>query len=108
MSYGPLRRWRASARSPIVGGPDGPPRRTFRFADIARGWLVQDSDETPLGTVVDSDGTLLTVSRGFLSSKLYLPPSAIAEVHEGVVRLNVTSGWVEAQGWDRAGSRKQR
>ena len=80
----------------------------FRFADIERGWLVQDSDETLLGTVVSSGETLLTVSRGRLSSKLYLPPSAIAEVHEGVVRLNVTSGWVEAQGWDRAGSRKQR
>jgi hypothetical protein len=108
MSYGPLRRRSASARSPIVGGRDGPPRRTFRFADIARGWLVQDSDETRLGTVVSSGETLLTVSRGLLSSKLYLPPSAVAEVHEGVVRLNVTSQWVEAQGWDRAGSRKQR
>jgi hypothetical protein len=58
--------------------------------------------------LVNSGETLLTVSRGLLSSKLYLQPSAIAEVHEGVVRLNVTSGWVEAQGWDRAGSRKQR
>ncbi len=95
-------------RSSIVGGWDGPPRRTFRFADIERGWRVQDSDEAPLGTVVSSGGTLLTVSRGLLSSKLYLPPSAVAEVHEGVVRLNVTSRWVEAQGWDRAGSRKER
>jgi hypothetical protein len=108
MSYGLLQRWRASARSAIVGGRDGPPRRTFRFADIKRGWRVEDSDETSLGTVVSSDEILLTVSRGFLSSKLYLPPSAVAEVHEGIVRLNVTSGWVEAQGWDRAGSRKQR
>ncbi len=56
---------------------------------------------------MSSGETLLTVSRGLLSSKLYLPPSAVAEVHEGVVRLNVTSRWVEAQGWDRAGSRKQ-
>jgi hypothetical protein len=48
------------------------------------------------------------VSRGLLSSKLYLPPSAVAEVHEGIVRLNVTSRWVEAQEWDRAGSRRQR
>jgi len=99
MSFGPLRRWRAAARSPIVGGRDGLPRRTFRFADIERGWLVEDSDETSLGTVVSSGEILLTVSRGFLSSTLYLP-------HEGIVRLNVTSQWVEAQGWDRAGSRK--
>ena len=106
MSYGPLRIRSASARSLIVGGRDGPPRRTFRFADIERGWRVEDCDETSLGTVVSSGEILLTVSRGLLSSKLYLPPSAIAEVHEGVVRLNVTSVWVEAQGWDRAGSRK--
>jgi hypothetical protein len=106
MSSGLLRRWRARARSPIVGEPGGPPRRTFRFADIERGWLVQDSDETSLGTVVSSGETLLTVSRGLLSSKLYLPPSTVAEVHEGIVRLNVTSRWVEAQGWDRPGRRK--
>ena len=108
MSYGLLQRWRASARSLIVGGRDGSPRRTFRFADIERGWRVEDCDETSLGTVVSSGEILLTVSRGLLSSKLYLPPSAVAEVHEGVVRLNVTSQWAQAQGWDRAGSGKQR
>jgi len=108
MSHGPLRRWSAWARPPVVDGRDGLPRRTFRFADIARGWRVEDSDEASLGTVVSSSEILLTVSRGLLSSRLYLPPSAVAEVHEGVVRLNVTSQWVEAQGWDRAGSRKQR
>jgi hypothetical protein len=108
MSYGPLRKWNASARPPVVDERDAPPRRTFRFADIARGWRVEDSEETSVGTVVCSGEILLTVSRGFLASRLYLPPSAVAEVHEGVVRLNVTSRWVEAQGWDRAGSRKQR
>ena len=91
MSYGPLRRSSTSARSSIVGGRDGHPRRTFRFADIKRGWRVEDSEETSLGTVVSSGEILLTVSRGLLSSKLYLPPSAVAEVHEGVVKLNVTS-----------------
>lgn len=100
-----LRIVRTGKRSPIIGGP---PRRTFRFADIERGWLVEDCDEVPLGSVISSGATLLTVSRGLLSSKRYLPPSAIAEVREGVVRLNVTSQWVEAQGWDRAGSRKKR
>ena len=108
MSYGPLRRSSASARAPIVGGREGSQRRTFRFADIKPGWLVEDCDETVLGTVVSSGEILLTVSRGLLSSKLYLPPSAVAEVHDGVVKLNVTSEWVKAQGWDRAGSRKER
>src|SRR5664279_2455199 len=79
MSYRPLRRWTTAARSPIVGGPGGPPRRTFRLADIERGWLVVDSEETSLGSVLSSSETLLTVSRGLLSSKLYLPFSAVAE-----------------------------
>ncbi len=73
MRYRLLRRLRGSLRPPSVGGPDEPPRRTFRFADIARGWLVQDSDRKRLGTVVDSGEILLTVSRGPLSSTLYLP-----------------------------------
>jgi hypothetical protein len=64
---------------------------------------VEDSDGAPLGTVVHSGDTLLTVSRGFLASMLYLPPSVVSEVHEGLVRLNVNSQWVEAQGWDRPG-----
>ncbi len=89
-------------------GTTGPRHARFRFADIGRGWLVRDSDEAPVGTVAHSGEALLTVSRGLLSSKLYLPPSAVAEVHEGGVRLNVKTRWVEAQGWDRAGSRKQR
>jgi hypothetical protein len=108
MSYGLLQRWRPSTRSAVVTGRNLPSRRTFRFTDIKPGWLVRDSDEALLGTVANSGETLLTVSRGLLSSKLYLPPSVVAEVHEGLVRLNVTRRWVETQGWDRAGSRPQR
>jgi hypothetical protein len=108
MSYGFLQRWKAATRSAIVAERDGPPRRTFRFADIERGWRVEDSDEAPLGKVVSSGEALLIVSRGLLSSRLYLPPSAVAEVHEGIVRLNVTSRWVEAHGWDRAGGATRR
>lgn len=108
MSYGLLQRWRPSTRSPIVGGRAGPRRRTFRSADIERGWLVRDCDEVSLGTVLTSTDDLLTVSRGLLSPRLYVPPSAVAEVHEGVVRLNVTSRWIEARGWDRERSRRQR
>jgi hypothetical protein len=108
MSYGLLQRWRASTRSSVVGEPHGHPRRTFRYADVGRGWLVADSTGRPLGTVVSFGETLLTVSRGLLASRLYLPPSAVAEIQEGVIRLNVTSQWIEAQGWDRAGSGTRR
>jgi hypothetical protein len=97
-----------SARSSIVGGWSRPPRRTFRFTDIERGWLVCDCDDVRLGTVVNSGEMILTVSRGFLSPRLYLPPSAVAEVHEGRVRLNVSAKWAEVHGWDRAARRKRR
>jgi len=106
MSHGHLRAWRTS-RSSIVSGWDGPPRHTFRFIDIERGWLVRDSDHTTIGSVVSSGEDFLTVSRGLLSSKLYVPLTAVGEVHEGVVTLNVSAEWVQAHGWDRAGRREQ-
>ena len=107
MSHGHLRAW-STSRSSIVSSWDGPPRRTFRFIDIERGWIVRDSDHTAIGSVVSSGEDFLTVSRGLLSPKLYVPPTAVGEVHEGVVTLNVSAEWVLAHGWDRAGRRKQR
>jgi len=108
MSYGQLQRWRAVARSSVVSERDKPPRRTFEFADIEPGWLVEDCDHARLGIVLSSGDSLLRVSRGRLSRPLLVPPSAIAEVHEGAVRLNVARRWIDAQRWDGAGSRNQR
>ena len=106
MSYGLLQRWRPSTRSSVVRERAGSPRRTFTLDDIERGWRVEDSQAVRIGAVASADDSALTVSRGFLAGKLRVPPTAIATVREGVVRLNVTLAWVEAHGWDRPGGRQ--
>lgn len=98
MSYGLLQRWRPSTRSSVVHERSDPPRRTFRLDEIEPGWGVEDSQATRIGTVASAGQSDMTVSRGFLLRKLHVPPTAIAEVHDGVVRLNVTRAWVEGQG----------
>jgi hypothetical protein len=106
MSYGLLQRWRPSTRSAVVRERSGSPRRTFTLDDIERGWRVEDSQATRIGTVVSADGSAVTVSRGFLVRKLRVPLTAIVAVREGAVGLNVTVAWVEAHGWDRPGGRR--
>ena len=108
MSYGFLQRWRPSTLSPIVAVSHGPPRRTFGYGDIKRGWLVEDSDGVRSGRVARSSEAVLVVARGLLWARLHVWTSAVAEIHEGVVRLNVTLGWVEAHGWDRPPDRRER
>ena len=51
----------------------------------------------PIGRVADLDATHLMVARGLLVRRLYVPLRAIAVVREGVVVLNVTRAWAEAQ-----------
>lgn len=106
MSSGSHRRWGAAARSSVVGEPSEPARRTFRFADIERGWLVSDSEDVRLGTIADPGETMLVVARGLFLSNLYLPPSAVGVVHEGLVKLNVSGPEIVAQGWDRPRGRR--
>lgn len=108
MSYGQLQRWRPSTRSSVVGERSEPRRRVFRLEDIERGWRVEDSQATRIGTVRNAGCGILTISRGFLMGTLDVPLTAIAVVREGVVRLNVTRAWVEAQGWDPRGTRRLR
>ena len=100
MSYGLLHRWTTSARSSVVDQRHGPARRTFQVSDIEKGWLVLDNGGQRLGTVAGSDDDVVSVSRGFLSPRLLIPRTAIKEVHEGVLRLNVSAAWIETRGWD--------
>ena len=108
MSYGLLHRWTTSARSSVVDQRRGPARRTFQVTDIERGWLVLDNGGQRLGTVTGCDDDVVGVSRGFLSPRLLVPRTAIHEVHEGIIRLNVSTAWIETRGWDRPGRRTGR
>ncbi len=77
------------------------PRRSFRLEDIGRGWRVVDNRDDEVGTVEDVREGYVSVHRGFLSPRLYVPVSAIGEVREGVVALNVPATWIRDMGWTR-------
>jgi hypothetical protein len=60
-----------------------------------------------LGSVVSSaENPVGPVSR-LIVGQSSPPPSAIAEIREGEVRLIAMSQWVGAQGWDRIRSRTE-
>jgi len=101
MSYGLIQRWRPSTRSAVVVERRGPPRRTFTLDDIEPGWRVEDSQARAIGRVAQVDGSGLTISRGLLWRRLYVPLRTVALVHEGVVQLSVTLALAEAR--DRPG-----
>jgi hypothetical protein len=75
------------------------PRRSFRLEDIEPGWEVLDNADERIGTVESVDDGFLAVHRGFLTPTLYVPTSAIGEVTEGFVALNVPNRWIGSLGW---------
>ncbi len=90
MSYGLLHRWTESARSSIVR-PRRPFRRVFGRAEIEPGWLVVDANGQGVGKVKGQDGDFIAVSRGLGRSQLYVPLTAVAEVKDGAIRLNLVA-----------------
>ncbi|HXX59880.1 MAG TPA: hypothetical protein VEI48_01165 [Candidatus Sulfotelmatobacter sp.] len=96
VSYGLLQRWRPSTRTSVVRDRGGS-RRTLTLDDIERGWRVEDSQARPIGRVAQVDWSGLTISRGFLGRRLFVPLRTVAMVHEGVVQLSVTVAWAEAR-----------
>ena len=98
MSYGFLGRWRRSTRTAVVREEARPARRIFRLADIERGWVVCDVEGRRIGTIVRSGNESLTISRGFLAGSLTVSSTAVAQVHEGGLTLNVSLAWIRARG----------
>ena len=97
MSYGLLERWRRSTRTAVVREETRPSRRVFRLADIERGWTVRDAEGRRIGTVVRSEDASLTIARGLLAGSLTVPSTAVAQVHEGGLTLNVSMAWIQAR-----------
>ena len=97
MAYGLLQRWRPSTRTAVVRAP-ADPRRGFGLGDIARGWIVRDSDGRRIGTIARAGEERLTIARGFFARPLDIPVSFVAEVGALDLRLNRTLAWLEALG----------
>lgn len=71
----------------------------MRIADLQPGWHVVTNDGHRLGTIRDVGQHFVEVSGGFFSSALYVPASAIGNVENETVYLNLAQGQIDATGW---------
>ena len=71
----------------------------MRIADLKPGWDVLTNDGHRLGKVKDVGQHFVEVSGGMFAPTLYVPSSAIGNVGDETVHLNVAQGEVDAEGW---------
>ncbi len=73
----------------------------MRMTDLKPGWAVVGNDGRRLGTVKDVGQNYVLTSRGGRSGDLYVPASAIANVRDETLHINLTKGDAEAMGWEQ-------
>ena len=71
----------------------------MRIADLKPGWEVVTNDGHRLGKIREVGQHFVEVSGGYFSAGLYIPASAIGNVENETVHLNVANGEVDAMGW---------
>ena len=56
---------------------------------IQPGWRVVDANGDDIGTVVEAEGSEITVKKsGFLGGQVHIPVTAVAEVETGRVEID--------------------
>ena len=73
----------------------------MRMTDLRSGWVVVGNDGRRLGTVKDVRQNYVVTSRIGLPGEMYVPVSAIANVDNEVVQLNVAQRDAERMGWEQ-------
>lgn len=71
----------------------------MRIADLMPGWDVVTNDGHRLGKIKEVGQHFVEVSGGMFSATLYVPASAIGNVDNETVFLNVARGEVDGEGW---------
>ena len=72
----------------------------MRMTDLKPGWSVVSNDGRRVGTVKQVGQNYFQTSPTGRGRDMYVPASAIANVVDGVVQLNVTLGDTRALGWE--------
>jgi len=73
----------------------------MRMTDLKPGWTVVANNGHRLGTIRDVGQNFVVVSRARRSRDLYVPASAVANVDNAVVYLNLAKGEAEEMGWEQ-------
>ena len=73
----------------------------MRIGDLKPGWSVVTNDGRKLGRVTDVGQHYIEVSPSHFSAALYVPSSAIGNVENETVYLNLAHGQIDATGWQQ-------
>jgi hypothetical protein len=73
----------------------------MRIGDLKPGWDVVTNDGHRLGRIREVGQHFVEVSGGYFSAAVYVPASAIANVENETIHLNVANGEVDAMGWQQ-------
>jgi len=66
---------------------------TFDPDTIQPGWQVVDANGDDIGTVVEAEGTEITVKKsGLLGGQVQIPRDAITEIETGRFEINLAKG----------------
>ena len=74
----------------------------MRMEHLQHGWAVMGNDGRRLGTIAEVGQNYVLVSRGAFARDLYVPASAIANVENETVYLNLARREAEGMGWEQA------
>lgn len=73
----------------------------MRMAELQPGWAVVGNDGRRLGIVKDVGQHYVLTARGGAGADLYVPASAIANVRDQTVQLNLAKHEAEEMGWEQ-------
>ena len=71
----------------------------MRMADLKPGWAVVGNDGRHVGSVRDVGQNYVLASTGAVTSNVYIPASAIANVEHETLHLSVAQRDVAGMGW---------
>lgn len=73
----------------------------MRMTDLKPGWAVVGNDGRRVGTIRDVGQNYILTSIAGLTSDIYVPASAIANVEHQAVHLSVPQRNVAEMGWEQ-------
>lgn len=74
----------------------------MRIGDLKPGWDVVTNDGHRLGRIREVGQYFVEVDAGLFSATLFVPASAIGNVENDTVHLNLAHSEVDATGWQQA------
>lgn len=73
----------------------------MRMTDLRPGWPVVGNEERRVGTVKDVRQDYIVASRPGFAADLYIPVSAVANVVDEIIYLNIRQPDVDQMGWEQ-------